>query len=125
MAWAFGHISQGMYDAAGKPKPYSQLASIQVGWLLKAGAAVWKAEETAANGADRGCFAFDQAKFKPAIEELEKVVLAIKGKGDKDAAVKLRTELVDADGEWKKLREIVRERWLREPKTSFVYAIDL
>lgn len=125
MAWAFGHISQGMYDAAGKPKPYSQLASIQVGWLLKAGAAVWKAEETAANGADKGCFAFDQAKFKPAIEELEKVVLAIKGKGDKDAAVKLRTEFVDADGEWKKLRETVRERWLREPKTSFVYAIDI
>lgn len=125
MAWAFGHIAQGMYDASNKPKPYSQLASIQVGWLMKAGAASWKAEETAANGADKGCFAFDHAKFKPAIVELEKLVLSIKGKGDKDAALKLRTEHVDADGEWKKLRETIRERWLRVAKTSFVYAIDL
>lgn len=125
IAWAFGHIAQGMYDAAGKPKPYSQLASIQVGWLLKAGAAAWKADEMAANGADKGCFSFDHAKLGPAVVELEKVVLAIKAKGDKDAAIKLRTELVDADGEWKKLRETIRERWLRVPKTSFVYAIDL
>jgi hypothetical protein len=125
MAWAMGHISQGMYDAGGKAKPYSQLASIQVGWLMKAGAASWKAEETAANGADKGCFAFDHAKFKPAIVELEKLVLAVKGKGDKDGAVKLRSDFVDAEGEWKKLRETIRERWLRVAKTSFVYAIDL
>jgi hypothetical protein len=125
LAWAFGHIAQGMYDAANKPKPYSQLAAIQVGSLLKAGAVAWKADETAANGADKGCFALDLPKFQPAIVELEKAVLVIKAKGDKDAAVKLREELVDADGEWKKIREILRDRWLRVPKTSFVYSIDL
>jgi len=125
LTWAMGHISQGMYSADNKPKPYSQLAAIQVGWLMKAGSVQWKSEEKAANGADKGCFAVDMAKFKPAIEELEKVVLVIKAKGDKDAAVKLRTEHVDADGEWKRLRETVRERWLRVPKTSFVYAIEM
>jgi hypothetical protein len=36
LAWAFGHISRGMYDGGGKPKTYSQLASIQLGTLLKA-----------------------------------------------------------------------------------------
>jgi hypothetical protein len=125
LAWAFGHISQGMYDAGGKPKPYSQLAAIQVGWLMKAGSVQWKADENAANGTDKGCFAVDMAKFKPAIVDLETAVLAIKSKGDKAGAEKLRTELVDEGGEWKKLRETLRERWLRVPKTSFVYAIDL
>lgn len=125
LAWGFGHIAQGMYDSDNKPKPYSQLASIQVGWLLKAGSVQWKAEETAANGKDKGCFAVDMAKLKPAVVELEKVVLAIKAKGDKPGAEKLKGEFVDADGEWKKLREVLRERWLRVPKTSFVYTIDL
>src|SRR5206468_264702 len=37
VAWAFGHIAQGMTDADGKPKPYSQLASIQMGTLFNAG----------------------------------------------------------------------------------------
>src|SRR5262249_53383962 len=31
VAWGFGHVSRGMYDADGKPKNYSQLASIQLG----------------------------------------------------------------------------------------------
>lgn len=125
VAWAFGHIAQGMYDASNKPKPYSQLAAIQVGWLLKAGVLGWHADEMAANGTDKGCFSVTHAKFRPAVTELAKVVLAIKGKGDREGAVKLRTEFVDADGDWKKLREVIRERWLRIPKTSFVYAIDL
>ncbi|MBK8253738.1 MAG: hypothetical protein IPK82_13860 [Polyangiaceae bacterium] len=125
LAWGFGHIAQGMYDADKKPKPYSQLAAIQVGWLMKAGAVKWMTEEKAANGADKGCFAVDMPKFAPAVVELEKVVLAIKAKGDKDGAIKLRTEHVDADGEWKNLRETIRERWLRVPKTSFVYSIDV
>ena len=55
VTWAFGHISRGMYTDD-KPKPYSQLASIQVGFLMKEGAMEWKAEEMAANGQDKGCF---------------------------------------------------------------------
>src|SRR5262249_43044143 len=125
LVWGFGHIAQGMYDADKKPKPYSQLASIQVGWLLKAGSVKWNAEQSAASGQEKGCFTVDMTKFKPAIAELEKTVLAIKAKGDKDGAEKLRTEFVDADGEWKRLRDVVRDRWLRVAKTSFVYAVDL
>jgi hypothetical protein len=125
MAWAFGQMSQGMYDGNNKPKPYPQLASIQVGWLHKAGAMLWKADETAANGTDKGCFAADLTKFQPAVAELEKLVLGIKARGDKEGAVKLRTEFCDADGEWKKIRETVRERWLRSAKTSFGYSIEM
>ena len=124
VAWAFGHIAQGVYDAEGKPKPYSQLASIQIGWLRKAGAITFKPEELAANGKDKGCFELDLAKFQPAIVELGKVVLGIKARGDKAAAIKLREELVDKEDDWKKLRAVIQERWLRAPKASFVYAIE-
>lgn len=122
--WGFGHISEGMYGADGTPKPYSQLASIQVGSFLKDGAMVFRAEEMAANGKDKGCFEIVADKLPAAIAALEKRVLAVKGKGDKAAALKLRGELVDADGEWKRLRGVITERWLRQPKTSFVYAIE-
>jgi hypothetical protein len=123
VAWAFGHIAQGMYNASGKPKPYSQLASIQMGHLVAEKALEWRATETAANGKDQGCFALHMEKFEPAIGSLAKKVLGIKGGGDKAAAVKLRDEHVDKDGDWKKLRGVIEERWLRAPKASFVYSI--
>jgi hypothetical protein len=124
VVWAFGHIAQGMYTADNKPKPYSQLASIQVGRLLEAGAMRWSAEEPAANGKDKGCFEIRAEKLPAAIGELTKVVLGIKGRGDKAAAVKLREDLVDKDGEWKKLRAVIEERALRNPKGSLVYSVD-
>ena len=123
MVWAFGHISQGMY-AGDKPKPYSQLAAIQVGSMIKAGAMTWNAEEIAANGKDKGCFDFHMEKFPAAVLDLEKKVLAIKGKGDKAAALALTKEMVDDENEWKRLRGVITERWLRQPKASFVYAVD-
>jgi len=123
--WAFGHIAQGMYAADGSAKPYSQLASIQVGSLLKAGAMVFRADEMAANGKDKGCFAVVPNKMPAAITALERRVLEIKGKADKAAALKLKGELVDADGEWKKLRALIAERWLRQPKASFVYSVEM
>ncbi len=124
MAWAFGHISQGMYAGDNTPKPYSQLASIQVGAFLKAGAMSYKPDEMAANGKDKGCFEIYIEKFPKAVLDLEKVVLQIKGKGDKAGAEKLVKEYVDDDNEWKKLRAVIQERWLRAPKASFVYSID-
>jgi hypothetical protein len=124
MAWAFGHIAQGVYTASGKPKPYSQLASIQVGSFLAAGAMSWNASATAANGKDVGCFEIALDKMPAAVVDLEKQVLAIKARGDKKAATALRTRFVDDDGQWKDLRKVIQERWLRSPKSSFVYGIE-
>lgn len=124
MAWAFGHISEGMYNADKTPKPYSHLASIQAGSFLKAKGLTWNAEEMAPNGKDKGCFAIHPEKLSKAVVELEKTVLGIKGRGDKAAAQKLVTEFVDKDGEWKQLRAVITERWLRAPRASFVYAVD-
>lgn len=125
MAWAFGHIAQGVYTASGKPKPYSQLASIQVGDFLSVGAMTWKPAETAANGKDVGCFEIALDKLPGAVVDLEKQVLGIKARGDKKAALALRTRFVDDDGTWKDLRKVIQERWLRSPKSSFVYGIEL
>ncbi len=124
-AWGFGHVSRGMYTADGNGRPYSQLASIQLGTLFKAGVIQWKPAEKAANGADTGCFEVDLTTWKTTGDALAKRVLKAKGKGDKADAEKMKAEFVDADGEWKQLREVITERWLRAPKASFVYSVEL
>ena len=123
IAWAFGHISRGMYEADGRPKNYSQLASIQLGSLWKAGALVWRPTENAASGGEQGCFEVDFRKWTPTIEALTTRVLKIKGKGDRKDAEALKAELVDASDEWSKLRDVVSERWLKTPKATFVYSV--
>lgn len=123
IAWCFGHIASGMYAADGSPKPYSQLASIQVGTFLKAGAVEWKAAETAPNGSDKGCFEVHGDKLAASIRALEEEVLHVKARGDKAAAKKLVADLVDKDDEWKRLRGVIQERWLRAPSASFVYSV--
>jgi hypothetical protein len=124
VTWSFGHISEGMVDADNKAKPYSQLASIQMGALFNAGVLVWKAHEAAANGKDKGCMSIDLVKWKLAVADLERIVLHVKGAGDKAAAEKLKKEFVEDDGgPWADMRKTIQERWLRLPKASFVYAI--
>jgi hypothetical protein len=125
VAWAFGHIAQGMYAATGTPKTYSQLAAIQLGTLHAAGVLAWKPEATAANGTDHGCFELDLATWKPAVDKLARRVLAAKAKGDRRDAEAMKAAFVDgkAPEAWAALRATIAERWLRAPKASFVYAI--
>ncbi len=123
VAWAFGHISRGMYDGAGNPKPYSQLASIQLGHMSKEGVLVWKADEKAANGTDTGCFEVDLAKWKPAVDKLASRVLKAKGKGDKKDAEAMKTSFVDAKDDWSSQRSTIADRWTRAPKATFVYSV--
>lgn len=123
VAWAFGHISRGMYDGADVPKTYSQLAAIQLGWFRKDGVLVWNAEQKAANGADTGCFELKlDAKWKTSLDALAKRVLKVKATADRAGAEALKSEFVDDTGEWKKLRDVITERWLQAPKATFVYA---
>ena len=123
VAWAFGHISRGMYTADGKPRNYSQLASIQLGTLSKAGVLTWKADLKAANGQDTGCFELDLAAWKGAVDVLAKRVLMAKGRGDKKDAEAMVAAFVDAKDDWAKRRDVITERWLRAPKATFVYAL--
>jgi hypothetical protein len=123
IVWAFGHISQGMYDGDKHPKSYSQLAAIQLGWFMKSGAITWKADENAANDKDKGCFSIATDKLPAAVKTLMTEVAQIKGKGDKARAEKLIKDYVDVTGDKKKVHEVIAERVLRSPKPSFVYAI--
>ena len=123
VAWGFGHVSRGMYDADGKPKNYSQLASIQLAHLMKSSVLEWKAAEAAANGADKGCFDVHLDRWQPAVDALAKIVLGIKSRGDKAAAQKLVLAYVDAKDAWADLRKTITDRWLRSPRGTFVYSI--
>ncbi|MDB5216282.1 MAG: Nudix hydrolase 3 [Myxococcaceae bacterium] len=123
IVWAFGHISQGMYDSDKHPHNYSQLAAIQLGWLMQNGAIAWKADETAANGKDKGCFSIALDKMPAAVKSLMAEVAQIKGKGDKPRAEKLMKSYVDVTGDKKATLDVISERVLRAPKPSFVYAI--
>ncbi len=124
LAWAFGHISRGMYDAAERPKSYSQLAAIQVGFFVDREAVIWRPTTKAANGSDTGCLDVDRELLSSAIAELEARVLGIKASGDVDSAEGLKQRYVDAEDR-QELLSTIRERWLRAPKASFVYSVRL
>jgi hypothetical protein len=121
--WAFGHIAQGMVTADGKPKPYSQLAAIQMGFFNANGVLPWKPDQKAANGTDVGCFDVDIAKWKPAQDELARIVLGVKARGDRTLAEKTRDQWVSDGTAWAARRAEIQQRWLRAPKASFVYSI--
>jgi len=123
IAWTFGHIAQGMYDAQGKPKNYSHLAAIQLGSLTASGVVEWKASELAENGSDQGCYEVHLDKWQAGISELAQKVLQIKGRGDKAAAEALKKRWVDDRGAFAEQRALIAERWLRSPKSSFVYSV--
>ncbi len=125
VAWAFGHISRGMYTADGTPRNYSQLAAIQIGSFVKAGALTWEPDTHAANGSDQGCIEIHYDKLPSAVEALETTILKIKGSGDKKGAEALKAEFVDAKDAFADLKSVIAERWLRSPKASFVYSVEM
>ncbi|PYS01387.1 MAG: hypothetical protein DMG16_12890 [Acidobacteria bacterium] len=123
IAWAFGHISRGMYTVEGTPRTYSQLAAIQVGSFTKSGAIDWKSSEVAANGTDSGCLEINFDKMPAAIRSLETTVLKIKATGDRTGAENLKAEFVDRNNDFGKIKTVITERWLRAPKATFVYSL--
>ncbi len=117
--WALGHISRGMYSE-GKPKPYSQLAAIQVGFLMEAGAITYNPEAMAANGTDRGAFVLHLDQWADAVNMLMETVGQVKAQGNKTLADEMITKYVDGSVV---PMQIIKERLLRYPKASFVYSL--
>jgi hypothetical protein len=120
--WIFGQISRGMYDSQGKRRPYSQLAAIQLGYLLDDGAVNFDANALATNGKDRGVLTFHYDKLPAAAEKLMKKVGAIKATADRPAAEALAARYVDGTVVPLKL---ISERVLRSPRASFVFSLSL
>lgn len=121
LLWATGHISRGMYTGTGEPKPYSQLSAIQFGFFLDRGALRFDPQATAANGTDQGVFSVDFEKLPAAIEELMQLVGRIKATGDKAGGEELVRRYVEGDVV---PQALIAERVLRDPKTSFLYALE-
>src|SRR5436190_15424812 len=109
ITWSFGHISRGMYAAGHKPRPYSQLAAIQLGYLRKNGVVKWHPKLKAANGTDVGCFTIDHGKFHPVAEKLMALTGGIKARGDKRLAQALIKEHVDGGGETARSLALIKE----------------
>jgi len=120
VVWACGHIARGMYESDGSRKAYSQLAAIQVGFLLDKQALTWDPKATAANGTDTGAFTIHADKFVTAADELMKVVAGIMARGDRKGAEALAKKYVDGTIV---PQPVIAERFGRFPKVSFVYAI--
>jgi hypothetical protein len=123
LVWAFGHTSQGMYAAGGSRKAYSNLAAIQLGFLIEHGALAWDPAAKAANGSDTGAFAIDRDKLVPAIDAMTTLVTGIKARGDRKAAEELLKKYVDSSEVVP--HAMIAERFLRHPKMSFVYSVAL
>ena len=123
IGWAFNHMSRGMYLADGTPRTYSQLAAMQVGSFLDAGALAWREDEVAANGRDKGCFTVDYARLPGAVEALEKQVLGIKARADRAGAEALKKRYVDGADAFTKIAGEIATRYLRTPKATFVYSV--
>lgn len=121
IVWAFGHISRGMTTPSGQRKPYSQLAAVQVGWLMDAGVLSWDPEATAADGESQGAFSVDLTNMEEVVTELMKEVVRIKATGDKRAAEALSAKYVPDDSAVP--HETIRERYRRFPRTTFVYDV--
>ncbi|HJL20563.1 MAG TPA: hypothetical protein RMH99_33205 [Sandaracinaceae bacterium LLY-WYZ-13_1] len=122
MTWAFGHISRGMYTPSGQRKAYSQLAAVQVGWMLEHDAMTWDPDVEAANGTDAGAFALDLERFPEAVTALMREVVRIKTEGDREAAEALAERYVDGDVV---PQDVIVERYNRFPRASFVYALEI
>lgn len=123
IVWAFGHTSQGMYTGGGERKAYSNLAAIQIGILIDKAVLVWNKDVKAANGKDTGAFSLQVDKIVPVVDEMMKTVGGIKARGDRAGAEALIKKYVDASDVVP--HDVIKERFLRHPKPSFVYSVKL
>jgi len=123
MVWAFGHISRGMFTPSGNPKAYSQLAAVQVGFLMQQGALSWQVADDPEQGRPVGRFHIHFDKFPKAIEVLMQKVGRIKAKGDKAGAQALIEPYVSGEHKGLVHMDEVAERILRYPKGSMVYSL--
>ena len=120
MVWAMNHISRGMYTPQHQRKAYSQLAAIQVGFLMDEKAIVWDGKAKSASG-ETGAFHIDFAKFPKAAEKLMKNVGSMKARNDKAFAVNLAKKYVDGKTV---PQAVIAERLLKFPQPNFVYALN-
>ena len=117
IVWALGHVAQGMFTERDNPRPYSQLAAIQIGSFIKDGAMSF------ARSGDRELFHVDFDRLPASVEALMKRVGRIRAAGDVAGAKALVEGFVTgADSHLAHMDEVQR-RLRKFPKPSFSYTI--
>jgi hypothetical protein len=123
--WCFNHISRGMTTADGNPKPYSQLAAIQVGTFLEEGA-LKKVSYTDPETKSEGWrFEIDFDKFPKSIDKLMKKVTELKALGNKAGAEMLVKYYVEGPGSKAISMDDIGKRYRSVAKESFYYSVRL
>ncbi len=135
IVWAFGHISRGMWTASGRRKAYSQLAAIQVGFMIDNGVLTWRDDAAPASGEGQGAFHVDLSNFPAVARDLMTQVMHIKASTDTEAAEALANRYVgtyDGSGTHaaNNAQSVVPharivELYSQFPRGAMVYAIDL
>ena len=122
IVWALSQTSKGMYTASHARQTYPQLAAIQLGFLMDAGAITWDANTLAANGQDKGAYTVHLEKMVAASDAMMKLVAGVKGRGDKKKMDELLSKYVDGTVV---PHAAIEERWSRQPRISLVYALEM
>ncbi len=129
IVWALGHISRGMWSPGERRKAYSQLAAVQVGYLIENGVLQYDPNARAANGEDEGAFSVNLDRFPEVARALMTEVVRIKATNDRDAAIALANHYVgetsESVGDSPVPHQAIVDRYRRFPRTTFVYALEL
>jgi len=113
IAWAFGHISRGMFSASGNVQPYSQLAAIQVGTFMQDGALTFS----------HGKFTVNFDRLSASVERLIRTVGRIKATGDRKGAETLINDFIKGRGHRLVHEGYIAKTLLRYPKATFLYSV--
>ena len=121
--WCFGHISRGMFTGSGSPKPYSQLAAVQIGTFVKDGALSFINTTDPETGEKMDKFQIDFEKLPASIEGLMKMTGGIMANGNAAAAEALISNYVKGPDSRLVQMEEIQDRILKYSKASFYYSV--
>ncbi|MDD5629253.1 MAG: hypothetical protein PHU21_09325 [Elusimicrobia bacterium] len=117
LVWAFGHIAEGMFSDGDNPKPYSQLAAVQIGSFVKAGALSF------GRVGRRELFSVDFDRLPAAVEDLMRRVGRIKAVGDAAGGKALVDGFITGEDAGLVRLDEIRRRLGRLPRPSFSYTL--
>lgn len=89
--------------------------------MIEKGVLTWDAKAKAANGKDTGAFTLHTDKLVGNVDDMMKLVAGIKARGDRAGAEALIKKYVDSSAVVP--HEMIKERFLRHLKASFVYSV--
>lgn len=123
LLWSFRHIAEGMETPDGLPKAYSQLAAVQVGFLVKEKALRWVTVKDPTTGRESGRFEIDFDRLPRVADRLLARVGRILATGDARGARDLVEPWVHGAGRSQVHMDEIRERFAPYPDVTLVFDV--